>query len=184
MISNNSSLQAARSSAATPASSRGRRPADGRRSAKSKPLVEASSKAIAMSAFLLAARNAVYATGKRKNSIARVWLAPGSGKMLINRRFRADQYFPQPSTVTSMLEPLVSTGCANNYDVWCTVTGGGCSGQSGAIRLGIARALLVIDPALRKALRSADLLTRDSRVVERKKPGCSGARKKFQFSKR
>jgi len=124
-----------------------------------------------------------YATGRRKRAVARVWLFPGEGKILINRR-EADSYLCRPTNMKLIEQPLVATGSREKYDVWATAKGGGLSGQAGAVRLGIARALLRIDVELRGALKSSGYLTRDSRKVERKKYGRAGARRRFQFSKR
>ncbi len=124
-----------------------------------------------------------YATGKRKESIAKVWLVPGEGNFSINDRDLKD-YFRRDSLETNVRRPLELTDTLKTYDVRASVNGGGLSGQSGALRLGIARALLGTDPNLRKTLKKAGFLTRDSRMVERKKYGQPGARKKFQFSKR
>lgn len=124
-----------------------------------------------------------YATGRRKSAVARVWLFPGEGKILINRR-EADSYLCRPTNMKLIEQPLVATGSREKYDVWATAKGGGLSGQAGAIRLGIARALLRVDGELRGALKGSGYLTRDSRKVERKKYGRAGARRRFQFSKR
>ncbi|NIP99523.1 MAG: 30S ribosomal protein S9 [Nitrospinaceae bacterium] len=124
-----------------------------------------------------------YATGKRKNAIAKVWLTPGEGNILVNKRNLHD-YFQRESLETQAKLPLVLTQTLDHYDVMASVCGGGHSGQSGALRLGISRALLETDPNLRTTLKKAGLLTRDSRKVERKKYGQPGARKRFQFSKR
>ncbi|MFY0534635.1 30S ribosomal protein S9 [Nannocystis pusilla] len=124
-----------------------------------------------------------YATGRRKSAVARVWLFPGEGKILINRR-EADSYLCRPTNLKLIEQPLVAAGSREKYDVWATANGGGLSGQAGAIRLGIARALLQVDPEARGALKSSGYLTRDSRAVERKKYGRAGARRRFQFSKR
>ena len=124
-----------------------------------------------------------YATGRRKSAVARVWLFPGEGKILINRR-EADGYLARPTNMKLIEQPLVVTGSREKYDVWATAKGGGLSGQAGAIRLGIARALLRVDPEVRSALKSNGYLTRDAREVERKKYGRAGARRRFQFSKR
>lgn len=124
-----------------------------------------------------------YATGKRKESIAKVWLQPGAGNVTINTR-NLGEYFGRESLKQNARLPLILTENAESYDVIATVHGGGLSGQSGALRLGIARALLLIDPNLRTKLKRAGYLTRDSRIVERKKYGQPGARKRFQFSKR
>ena len=123
-------------------------------------------------------------TGKRKSSVARVsLLAPGKGKIEVNG-VDVDNYVPRESLATIIKQPLNVTGKIKEYDILANVKGGGLSGQAGAIRLGIARALVLIDPENRPALKANGLLTRDSRKVERKKPGQPGARKKFQFSKR
>lgn len=124
-----------------------------------------------------------YATGRRKRAVARVWLFPGEGKILINRR-EADSYLCRPTNMKLIEQPLVATGSREKYDVWATAKGGGLSGQAGAVRLGIARALLRVDVELRSALKGSGYLTRDSRKVERKKYGRAGARRRFQFSKR
>ena len=124
-----------------------------------------------------------YATGRRKTAVARVWLFPGEGKILINRR-EADSYLCRPTNMKLIEQPLVATGSREKYDVWATAKGGGLSGQAGAVRLGIARALLRVDAELRGALKDSGYLTRDSRKVERKKYGRAGARRRFQFSKR
>ena len=121
--------------------------------------------------------------GRRKTSVARVLLRPGTGKFEINGR-TLGSYLPRLSLQQHVQEPLMATQLQGRYDIKCNVDGGGQTGQAGAIRLGIARALLKIDPDLRKTLREKGMLTRDPRVVERKKPGRPGARKRFQFSKR
>ena len=123
-------------------------------------------------------------TGRRKRSIARVVLSsPGKGNIIING-VNIEDYIPRDSLVTVIKQPLVALEQETGYDVNVNVNGGGLSGQSGAIRLGISRALLKVNPDSRSLLKSNGLLTRDSRKVERKKPGQPGARKKFQFSKR
>ena len=124
-----------------------------------------------------------YATGKRKNSIARVWLKRGSGEIKINGK-SLDKYFSRPVLQMIVNQPLDVIKADNSYEIMASVKGGGLSGQAGAIRLGISRALILVDPGNRPSLKSNGLLTRDSRKVERKKPGQPGARKKFQFSKR
>jgi len=124
-----------------------------------------------------------YATGRRKSSVARVWLTPGEGKILINRK-AIEEYFPRPTHKVLVISPLRLLGAEAKYDVWANVRGGGATGQAGAIRLGISRALLSVDNNLRGQLRKAGLLTRDPRVKERKKYGQKGARARFQFSKR
>jgi len=124
-----------------------------------------------------------YGTGKRKTSTARVYLSPGSGEIIVNRRPLAD-YFPSEVQRTLIRYPLTITDNMGKFDVRATVDGGGLSGQAGAIRLGIAKALLEFNSELRPKLKKAGLLTRDSRIKERKKYGQKGARKRFQFSKR
>ena len=123
-------------------------------------------------------------TGKRKTSVARVsLLSPGKGKIEVNG-VDVDNYVPRESLATIIKQPLNVLGKIKEYDISVNVKGGGLSGQAGAIRLGISRALVSVDPENRPALKANGLLTRDSRKVERKKPGQPGARKKFQFSKR
>ena len=124
-----------------------------------------------------------HAIGRRKTSVARVYLKPGSGKWEVNGRTLGD-YFPRPSLVSLIQQPFTTTDTLGAFDVKANVDGGGMAGQAGALRLGIARALLVVDEQHRKKLRENGLLTRDPRAVERKKPGRPGARKRFQFSKR
>ncbi len=127
--------------------------------------------------------NEYYATGKRKEAIARVYLRPGTGNMLVNGR-PFDEYFPTTTLRTVVRQPLVLTETADKFDAHINVGGGGVSGQAGAVRHGLAKALLQWNPELRKGLRTAGLLTRDPRAKERKKYGQPGARKRFQFSKR
>lgn len=124
-----------------------------------------------------------YATGKRKESIAKVWLQPGEGSITVNKR-TPDEYFRRESLETIFKQPLVLTDTLESFSIVARVQGGGLSGQSGALRLAISRALLVSNPNLRTTLKKAGYLTRDARVVERKKYGQPGARKKYQFSKR
>ena len=124
-----------------------------------------------------------YATGRRKKSIARVWLKKGSGKIFVNGKKMID-YFKKPNLQTALSRPLSLTKRENEYDVRCTVKGGGSSGQAGAIILGISRALISYEPDLKTALKKEKLTTRDSRAVERKKYGHRKARRSFQFSKR
>ena len=127
--------------------------------------------------------NRAYATGKRKNAIARVWLKPGPGKITINGR-DVEKYFARPVLQMIINQPLVFSERKGQYDVDCSVKGGGLSGQAGAVRHGISRALTFYEPALRPTLKKEGFLTRDSRVVERKKYGRRKARRSFQFSKR
>lgn len=123
------------------------------------------------------------AVGRRKTSVARVYLTPGTGKWDINGRTLGD-YFPRPSLVQHIQQPFTTTDTLGAFDVRAHVNGGGQAGQAGAVRLGVARALISADTQHRTKLRTAGLLTRDPRAVERKKPGQPGARKRFQFSKR
>jgi len=124
-----------------------------------------------------------HAVGRRKTSVARVYLKPGSGKWEVNGRTLGD-YFPRASLVQLIQQPFTVTDTLGAFDVKANVNGGGVTGQAGALRLGIARALVTVDEQHRRKLREQGLLTRDSRAVERKKPGRPGARKRFQFSKR
>jgi small subunit ribosomal protein S9 len=124
-----------------------------------------------------------YATGKRKDAVARVWVKPGSGKVTVNTR-EVEVYFARPVLRMMIQQPLVAAARAGQYDVICTVAGGGLSGQAGAVRHGISKALTYFEPDLRGLLKKGGFLTRDSRVVERKKYGRAKARKSFQFSKR
>jgi small subunit ribosomal protein S9 len=124
-----------------------------------------------------------HATGRRKTSVARVFLRPGAGQITVNHR-ALEHYFGRATSRMVLRQPLVLTGTEARFDIQCNVRGGGLSGQAGAIRHGIARALLVYDLGLRSALKKAGFLTRDARMVERKKYGQSGARSRFQFSKR
>lgn len=124
-----------------------------------------------------------YATGKRKNAVARVWVKPGSGKITINgREFRT--YFARPVLQMILQQPIVAAARDGQFDIVATVTGGGLSGQAGAVRHGLSKALTYFEPGLRPVLKKGGFLTRDSRVVERKKYGKAKARRSFQFSKR
>ena len=124
-----------------------------------------------------------YATGKRKNSIARVWLKKGDGKISVNGK-EIKSYFTRPVLQMIVNQPLEIIQSIGSYEIMSTVTGGGLSGQAGALRHGISKALTYYDIGLRPALKKEGFLTRDSRVVERKKPGLAKARRSFQFSKR
>jgi len=124
-----------------------------------------------------------YGTGRRKTSIARVWLRPGEGNVSINNR-EVDEYFPRKSWVAHALEPLTTTNTKGKFNVLIKVKGGGLTGQSGAVRQGVARALLQVDDSHRQPLKAAGQLRRDSRMVERKKYGLRKARRGQQFSKR
>ena len=124
-----------------------------------------------------------YATGKRKDAVARVWIKPGAGRISVNKR-EMEKYFARPVLQMILRQPLIAADRANSFDVVCTVSGGGLSGQAGAVRHGISKALTLYEPELRKVLKAGGFLTRDARVVERKKYGKAKARKSFQFSKR
>jgi len=127
--------------------------------------------------------NVFYATGRRKDSVAKVWLTPGSGKIVVNKRDLND-YFELNVARDLLTAPLILTENSDNFDIKITVMGGGKSGQAGAIRLGVSKALELSDPDLRGVLKSAGFLRRDARKKERKKYGKKGARASFQFSKR
>jgi small subunit ribosomal protein S9 len=124
-----------------------------------------------------------YATGRRKNAVARVWIKPGKGEITVNGK-KVGQYFARPVLRMLITQPFLVADRYNQFDVFCTVAGGGLSGQAGAVRHGISRALTYYEPDLRGILKVAGFLTRDSRVVERKKYGRAKARRSFQFSKR
>ena len=124
-----------------------------------------------------------YATGKRKDAVARVWLKQGSGNITINGK-SSDDYFARPVLRMLINQPLIAAERKEQFDVVCSVTGGGLSGQAGAVRHGISKALILFEPELKRVLKSGGFLTRDSRVVERKKYGRRKARRSFQFSKR
>jgi small subunit ribosomal protein S9 len=127
--------------------------------------------------------NVYYATGKRKNAIARTWLTPGNGEVSVNNR-PLEAYFPIETLRTELLEPFKITNTAGSFDVKVSVKGGGIAGQAGAVRHGITKALILTDPDLRIPLKKAGFVKRDPRVKERKKYGQKGARARFQFSKR
>jgi small subunit ribosomal protein S9 len=131
----------------------------------------------------LDAQGRAYATGKRKNAVARVWLKPGSGRFTVNGR-DSPIYFARPVLQMLLAQPFQIANRIGQFDVTCTVTGGGLSGQAGAVRHGISKALTFYEPGLRPVLKAGGFLTRDSRVVERKKYGRAKARRSFQFSKR
>ncbi len=130
-----------------------------------------------------AAKEFIWGTGRRKTAVARVRITPGSGTLLVNGR-PFETFFPIEQQRLMAQAPLVVTSTLGKYDVWAQINGGGPLGQSGAMRLGVARALKAADPALEEALRASGFLTRDSRMVERKKYGQRKARRRFQFSKR
>jgi small subunit ribosomal protein S9 len=127
--------------------------------------------------------NVYYATGRRKTAIARTWIKPGSGEITINNR-PIEQYFPIETTRAEMIQPFKLTNTLGSYDVKATVGGGGIAGQAGAVRHGITRALVLVNPDFRLTLKKAGFIKRDPRVKERKKYGQKGARARFQFSKR
>ncbi len=124
-----------------------------------------------------------YATGRRKNAVARVWLKAGNGKLTVNGR-EGNVYFARPVLQMILNQPFDVADRVDQYDIWCTVKGGGLSGQAGAVRHGISKALTLYEPELRPVLKKGGFLTRDSRIVERKKYGKAKARRSFQFSKR
>jgi len=124
-----------------------------------------------------------YATGRRKNAVARVWVKPGSGAITVNGKQGAE-YFARPVLQMIINQPFDVVDRGGQYDVWCTVSGGGLSGQAGAVRHGLSQALTFLEPDLRSTLKKGGFLTRDSRAVERKKYGRRKARRSFQFSKR
>ena len=131
----------------------------------------------------LDAQGRAYATGKRKDAVARVWITPGSGRIMVNKKdFSA--YFARPVLQMIVQQPLTAASRTGQYDIKATVSGGGLSGQAGALRHGISKALTLYEPELRSVLKKGGFLTRDSRVVERKKYGRAKARRSFQFSKR
>ena len=125
----------------------------------------------------------IHTIGRRKESVSRLYLRPGSGKWDVNGRTLGD-YFPRPALVSAIQQPFTATDTLGRFDVKAALEGGGTSGQAGALRLAVARALVKVDEAHRRKLRELGLLTRDARAVERKKPGRPKARKRFQFSKR
>jgi small subunit ribosomal protein S9 len=129
------------------------------------------------------AQGRAYATGKRKDAVARVWIKPGSGRITVNAR-PIETYFARPVLRMMIGQPFTVAARENQYDVFCTVKGGGLSGQAGAVRHGISQALARFEPTLRTTLKKGGFLTRDARVVERKKYGKAKARRSFQFSKR
>ncbi len=131
----------------------------------------------------MADESVTHTIGRRKESVCRLYLRPGSGKWDVNGRTLGD-YFPRPTLVTTIQQPFTATDTLGRYDVRARLEGGGLTGQAGALRLAVARALVKIDEAHRRKLRDLGLLTRDARAVERKKPGRPKARKRFQFSKR
>lgn len=131
----------------------------------------------------MADTQSIHAIGRRKEAVCRVYIKQGSGKWDVNGRTLGD-YFPRPALVTAIQQPFTATDTLGRYDVKANVDGGGSTGQAGALRLAVARALVQIDEAHRRKLRDLGLLTRDARAVERKKPGRPKARKRFQFSKR
>lgn len=150
--------------------------------ARLKPALDAEPEA-AEAKPVLDAQGRAYATGRRKESVARVWLKLGTGKFVVNGR-ELDTYFARPALRMIIAQPFETINRVGEYDVYCTVKGGGLSGQAGAVRHGLARALSTYDPALRPPMKAGGFLTRDDRQVERKKYGKAKARRSFQFSKR
>ena len=145
--------------------------------------VAANAAAVAPAKPKVDTKGRAYATGRRKNAIARVWIKRGTGKVTVNGKV-IDTYFARPVLRMLVQQPLIAVNRATQMDVECTVVGGGLSGQAGAVRHGISRALTYFEPDLRPALKKGGFLTRDSRAVERKKYGKAKARRSFQFSKR
>ena len=131
----------------------------------------------------MADASVIHTIGRRKESVCRLYIRPGSGKWTVNGRTLGD-YFPRATLVSAIQQPFTATDTLGRFDVRATLEGGGVSGQAGALRLAVARALVQVDEAHRRKLRDLGLLTRDARAVERKKPGRPKARKRFQFSKR
>ena len=131
----------------------------------------------------LDAQGRAYATGKRKDAVARVWITPGAGRIIVNGKEHME-YFARPVLQMILKQPIAAADRTDQYDINCTVKGGGLSGQAGAVRHGISKALTYYEPELRSVLKKGGFLTRDSRVVERKKYGKAKARRSFQFSKR
>ena len=131
----------------------------------------------------MTAKEQIWATGRRKSATAQVRIKPGKGKYKVNNK-AIEEYFPSEAARGYIEQPLVATETTGKFDIFVTIKGGGIIGQAGALRHGIARALTKYDESLRSVLKNAGMLTRDSRVKERKKPGQPGARKRFQFSKR
>jgi small subunit ribosomal protein S9 len=131
----------------------------------------------------LDSRGRAYATGKRKNAVARVWLKPGAGRIVVNKK-TFTEYFARPVLQMVVQQPILAANRNGQFDIHATVSGGGLSGQAGALRHGISKALTYYEPALRAVLKKGGFMTRDSRVVERKKYGRAKARRSFQFSKR
>jgi small subunit ribosomal protein S9 len=136
-----------------------------------------------MAAALTVEKNAFYSTGRRKQAVARVWMMPGSGRIVINHR-EIDDYFGRATSKMILRQPLELTETTNRYDIYVTVRGGGLSGQADAIQHGITRSLMQLNASFRPALKKAGFITRDPRIKERKKYGQRGARARFQFSKR
>ncbi len=147
------------------------------------PALIAELAALVLAEQKLDAQGRAYATGKRKNAVARVWVKPGNGRITVNGR-DVEVFFARPVLRMLINQPFAVTERKGQFDVVCTVTGGGLSGQAGAVRHGISKALTYYEPTLRGALKKSGFLTRDSRVVERKKYGRAKARRSFQFSKR
>ncbi|MBB4076660.1 small subunit ribosomal protein S9 [Bartonella fuyuanensis] len=146
-------------------------------------IAEAHENVISVHVQKLDSQGRAYATGKRKDAVARVWIKPGSGKIIINNK-EFDKYFSRPVLRMILRQPIIATNRDTQFDIIATVAGGGLSGQAGAVRHGISKALTYYEPELRSILKKGGFLARDSRVVERKKYGKAKARRSFQFSKR
>ncbi len=176
-------LGKATAAAETAAPADAQAPADGEAASEETPAPQSDEPAAPVYVQKLDAQGRAYATGKRKNAIARVWIKPGNGKITVNgREFKT--YFARPVLQLVIHQPILAAERKDQYDIVCTVKGGGLSGQAGAVRHGVSKALTYYEPDLRGVLKKGGFLTRDSRVVERKKYGKAKARKSFQFSKR
>lgn len=180
---NTGALGDALKEAAAAAAAEAPAPAEAAADAPAEPAAPVVAEPAATAEPKLDAQGRAYATGKRKNAVARVWIKPGSGKLTVNGKDGPD-YFARPVLQMIIGQPLEVVDRVTQYDVWCTVSGGGLSGQAGAVRHGISKALTYFEPALRSTLKQGGFLTRDSRIVERKKYGKRKARRSFQFSKR
>ena len=175
-------MKQAAATAAAEAAAPAEAPAEAEAPAPAAPVM-AEPAAAAVAEPKIDAQGRAYATGKRKNAVARVWIKPGSGKLTVNGK-DGPTYFARPVLQMIIGQPMEVVDRTTQYDVWCTVSGGGLSGQAGAVRHGISKALTYFEPGLRGTLKQGGFLTRDSRIVERKKYGKRKARRSFQFSKR
>ncbi len=158
-------------------------PAEADAAPQAAPVVEAVVETVELPEPKIDDQGRAYATGRRKDAVARVWIKPGNGKITVNGR-EFEKYFARPALRMVIAQPSQAAERKDSYDVVCTVSGGGLSGQAGALRHGISRALINFEPALRPVLKKGGFLTRDAREVERKKYGRAKARRSFQFSKR